>query len=60
MLAKHKVTLPQGLSKTWTNEQITAMAGVAYNLPHMWHHAIGADWKDKVSIDTIKELYKRM
>ena len=60
MLATHKVTLPQGLSKTWTNEQITAMAGVAYNLPHMWHHAIGADWKDKVSIDTIKELYKRM
>jgi 3-deoxy-alpha-D-manno-octulosonate 8-oxidase len=60
MLATHKVQLPQGLSKSWTDEQITAMAEVAYNLPHMWNHAIGTDWKNKVSVDTIKELYKRM
>jgi 3-deoxy-alpha-D-manno-octulosonate 8-oxidase len=60
MLVKHKVTLPQGLSKNWTDEQITAMAQVAYNLTHMWNHAIGSDWKDKIRIDTIKELYKRM
>ena len=60
MLAKHNVVLPQGLSKNWTDEEITAMAHVAYNLSHMWNHAIGADWKEKVTIDTIKELYKRM
>lgn len=60
MLAKHKVVLPQNLSKGWTDEQITAMAQVAYNLPHMWNHAIGTDWKEKITIDTIKELYKRM
>ncbi len=60
MLATHKVVLPRGLSKNWTDEQITAMAEVAYNLPHMWNHAIGADWKNKVSVDTIKDLYKRM
>jgi len=60
MLKMYKVQLPQGLSKSWTDEQITAMAEVAYNLPHMWNHAIGTDWKEKVTIDTIKELYKRM
>ena len=60
MLATHNVQLPQGLSKTWTEEEITAMAEVAYNLPHMWNHAIGANWKEKVTIDTIKTLYKRM
>ncbi len=60
MLVKYNVSLPQGLSKNWTDEEITAMARVAYNLPHMWHHAIGADWKEKITIDTIKELYKRM
>jgi 3-deoxy-alpha-D-manno-octulosonate 8-oxidase len=60
MLATHKVQLPQELAKNWTDEQIAAMAEVAYNLPHMWNHAIGTDWKDKVSVDTIKELYKRM
>lgn len=60
MLAKHNIQLPQGLSKSWTDEQITAMAQVAYNLPHMWNHAIGSDWKEKITIDTIKDLYKRL
>lgn len=60
MLQKHNVTLPQGLSKNWSDETITAMAHVAYNLPHMWNHAIGTDWKEKITIDTIKALYQRM
>jgi 3-deoxy-alpha-D-manno-octulosonate 8-oxidase len=59
-LVKYNVKLPQGLSKNWTDEEITAMARVAYNLPHMWNHAIGTDWKEKITIDIIKELYKRM
>lgn len=60
MLVKHNVVLPQGLSKKWTDEEITAMAHVAYNLHHMWNHAIGTDWKEKITIDTIKKLYERM
>ena len=60
MLQQHKVTLPQGLSKNWSEETITAMAQVAYNLPHMWNHAIGADWKETVTLDTIKDLYRRL
>ncbi|MBS1589133.1 MAG: iron-containing alcohol dehydrogenase [Bacteroidetes bacterium] len=60
MLQKHQITLPQNLSKNWSEAQITAMAQVAYNLHHMWNHAIGADWKNKISLDTIKDLYCRM
>jgi 3-deoxy-alpha-D-manno-octulosonate 8-oxidase len=60
MIAKHKIDLPQGLSKDWTDEQIMAMAKVAYNLPHMWSHAIGPDWKEKITIESISELYRRL
>ncbi|HXC05513.1 MAG TPA: iron-containing alcohol dehydrogenase family protein [Bacteroidia bacterium] len=60
MVQKHQIDLPKQLSKEWTEEQITAMAEVAYNLPHMWIHAIGADWKKTITIDLIKGLYKRM
>ncbi|OSZ78976.1 alcohol dehydrogenase [Chitinophagaceae bacterium IBVUCB1] len=60
MLQKHNIILPQGLSKNWSDETITAMAQVAYNLPHMWNHAIGTDWREKITIDTIKALYQRM
>lgn len=60
MLAKHNIQLPKGLSNNWSDETITAMANVAYNLPHMWNHAIGENWQDKITIDFIKDLYKRM
>ena len=60
MLQQHRIELPQGLSKGWTEEQITAMAEVAYNLPHMWNHAIGPDWQQSITVNSIKVLYKRM
>ncbi|HEY6161699.1 MAG TPA: iron-containing alcohol dehydrogenase family protein, partial [Bacteroidia bacterium] len=40
MLQKHKIALPQDLSKDWSDKQITDMANVAYGLPHMWNHAV--------------------
>ena len=60
MVEYHKIELPTGLAKKWTDQQITDMAQVAYNLPHMWNHAIGTDWKEKITVEKIKELYKRL
>lgn len=60
MLLKHNIVLPQNLSTNWDDELITAMAQVAYNLTHMWNHAVGPDWQDKISLEDIKSLYKRL
>ncbi len=60
MLQKHQVILPRGLSRNWSDKQVEDMAKVAYNLPHMWNHAVGTDWKEKVSLQTIVDLYKRI
>lgn len=60
MIRKHSIDLPEGLSKEWTDAQITAMATVSYNLPHMWNHAIGSDWKEKVTIRDIEALFRRL
>ncbi|PZR26159.1 MAG: alcohol dehydrogenase [Citrobacter freundii] len=60
MIRKHSIDLPQGLSKDWTDAQITAMATVSYNLPHMWNHAIGSDWKEKVTVRDIESLFRRL
>ncbi len=59
MIKKHNVVLPQGLSASWSDQVITDMAEVAIKLEHMWGHAIGTDWKTRVTIDTIKQLFKR-
>jgi len=60
MVKKHKIDLPQSLSKDWTDEQITAMAKVTYNLPHMWNHALGTDWKEKITLKDMEGLFKRL
>ncbi len=60
MVAKHDIDLPQGLSKDWTDEQIHSMAIVSYNLPHMWNHAIGTDWQDRITVPLIEDLFRRL
>jgi 3-deoxy-alpha-D-manno-octulosonate 8-oxidase len=60
MVQRFDVTLPQGLSKDWDDDTLTRMAEVSYNLPHMWNHAIGYDWKDTITIDLLKGLFKRL
>lgn len=60
MVERFNVTLPQNLSKDWSEEEITEMAQVAINLPFMWRHAIGEDWESKFGIEDIKNLYRRM
>ena len=60
MIQQHKIDLPQNLAKTWSEDLIREMADVAYNLPHMWTHALGYDWEKTWRRENIVELYKRM
>jgi len=60
MVEKHHIDLPVRMAENWTDEQVTKMAEISYALSHMWDHALGENWKEKVSIDMIKELFLRM
>ena len=60
MIDMHEIDLPQGLSAGWSADEISKMADIAYNLPHMWHHALGEDWKNKITKKDIEELYRRL
>jgi len=60
MLKKNDIHLPQRLSKDWDEETITAMANVSYNLPFMWHHAFGDNYKEIATLDYIKSLFRRL
>jgi 3-deoxy-alpha-D-manno-octulosonate 8-oxidase len=60
MVKHNKVHIPQGLAKDWSEETISAMAEVAYNLPHMWDHAFGPDWEKVLDRERIKGWYRRM
>lgn len=60
MLKKHKIELPQNLSKAWDEETITKMATVSFNLPFMWNHAFGDNYKEIATMDYIKDLFRRL
>lgn len=60
MVEYHNIELPQGLAANWSDEDISRMADVAYNLPHMWTHALGHDWKEKITKADIEDLYRRL
>ncbi len=60
MVKARGITLPQGLAKGWSEDTISAMAEVAYALPHMWDHAFGPDWEKVLDRERIKGWYRRM
>jgi len=60
MIKKHKITLPQNLSKDWDEETLTKMATVSINLPFMWNHAFGDNYKEIATLDYIKDLFRRL
>ncbi len=60
MVKKHNIDIPKNLSANWSDEEIAKMADVAYNLPHMWTHAMGHDWKNKLTKEYLMEVYRRM
>ncbi len=60
MVAYHQIDLPQGLSNDWNDDILTQMAHVSYGLPHMWLHAIGDNWQEVITIDGLKELFRRL
>ena len=60
MVKHNKIHVPQGLAKGWSEGTISAMAEVAYNLPHMWDHAFGPECGNVLDRERIKGWYRRM
>lgn len=60
MAKKHKIDIPQQISKGLTPEQFDKMAETAIGLKHMWNHAYGPEWSKHVTKEKIIDWYKRM
>ncbi len=60
MVDRNGIALPEGVTAGLAEEEIDRMVETAYGLEHMWHHAFGEDWRDRVSRDWIRERYRRI
>lgn len=60
MMKKHNISLPRGITSKLTDAQMETMTNVALGLAPLWENACGKDWKDIITKEKIRDLYKRM
>ena len=60
MMKKHNIHLPRNLMAGVENDKLEKMVDVALVLEPLWENALGADWKQIMTRDKIKEMYQKM
>jgi 3-deoxy-alpha-D-manno-octulosonate 8-oxidase len=60
MMAIHEIELPRNITADATDDQIETMVEVALGLDPLWENALGKDWRNIMTRDRIRSLYKRM
>ena len=60
MLDRHGISLPRNVVDGVSTEELDKMIDVALILEPLWENALGAEWKQQMNRDRIKELYLRM
>jgi len=60
MVRYHEIFIPENISKEWKPEEIEKMIDISWALTHMWNHAIGENWQERISRDTLKALFLKM
>jgi 3-deoxy-alpha-D-manno-octulosonate 8-oxidase len=60
MMARHDITLPRGLTKGMSDNDLDKMVTTALNLVPLWENCLGPDWQNIMTRERALELYKRM
>jgi 3-deoxy-alpha-D-manno-octulosonate 8-oxidase len=60
MVELHGIDIPQNVTANADDADLDKMVDTTLALEHMWNHAYGHDWKQKVKRERIKELFRKM
>jgi 3-deoxy-alpha-D-manno-octulosonate 8-oxidase len=60
MVERQGIELPEGLTAGLPDGEIDRMVNTALRLEHMWDHAFGKSWREKVTPEWIRGLFLRM
>lgn len=58
MKDRHGIELPGGLSRQADEDDFTTMVSVALSLSPLWENALGPSWKQQISEDKLKSIYR--
>ena len=60
IISRHGITLPRGVTKDATDEQMTRMTRVALSLEPLWENALGPDWRAHMTPERVRGLFRRV
>ena len=60
MMERHDIYLPRNLVAGIESDKLEKMVDVALVLEPLWENALGADWKQIMTREKIKEIYQKM
>lgn len=60
MVEKQGIGLPRGVTADLSDDQLDRMVDTAFKLEHMWDHAFGRDWRERVTPAWIRDLFLKM
>lgn len=60
MMEKHSISLPRNLVAGLEEDKLEKMIDVSLVLEPLWENALGKNWKEIMTREKIKEMYKKM
>lgn len=60
MVVKQGIELPRGLTANADDEQIERMVNVSLVLEPLWENALGENWRNIMTRERLRELYRQM
>lgn len=60
MKQRHGIDLPQGICSGLGEEEMDHMIDISLGMIPLWENALGKDWKNRISRDHIKALYRKI
>ena len=60
MMKKHGISLPGGICRNMSGDDMSKMIKVAQGLAPLWENVYGPDWKQEVTAEKLESLYRRM
>ena len=60
MMKKHNITLPKGITKGMSEDDMQKMIRVSSGLAPLWENVYGADWQTHVTPELLRSLFEKM
>lgn len=60
MMDKHKIILPSGICAHLAEDEFDKMVAIALGMEPLWENALGKNWKNVITTEKLKAIYKKI